>query len=112
MIITRTPFRISFFGGGTDYPNWYLDFNQSLVEQKSAYQGMAYRRAANEIENIDVAWEKVWFVGLNALTKSEERIINHLKEKDIAGCFCCRISCSPNRNTFGNFKWLHWWDFG
>lgn len=25
MIITRTPFRISFFGGGTDYPAWYLD---------------------------------------------------------------------------------------
>ena len=23
MIITRTPFRISFFGGGTDYPKWY-----------------------------------------------------------------------------------------
>jgi D-glycero-alpha-D-manno-heptose-7-phosphate kinase len=25
MIITRTPFRISFFGGGTDYPAWSLD---------------------------------------------------------------------------------------
>ena len=25
MIITRTPFRISFFGGGTDYPVWYKD---------------------------------------------------------------------------------------
>src|SRR3989339_2036546 len=24
MIITRTPHRISFFGGGTDYPSWYL----------------------------------------------------------------------------------------
>lgn len=24
MIITRTPFRISFFGGGTDYPKWYM----------------------------------------------------------------------------------------
>lgn len=24
MIICRTPFRISFFGGGTDYPEWYL----------------------------------------------------------------------------------------
>ncbi len=24
MIITRTPFRLSFFGGGTDYPDWYL----------------------------------------------------------------------------------------
>jgi len=23
MIISRTPFRISFFGGGTDYPGWY-----------------------------------------------------------------------------------------
>jgi len=23
MVITRTPFRISFFGGGTDYPLWY-----------------------------------------------------------------------------------------
>ncbi len=24
MIITRTPFRVSFFGGGTDYPAWYM----------------------------------------------------------------------------------------
>jgi D-glycero-alpha-D-manno-heptose-7-phosphate kinase len=24
MIISRTPYRISFFGGGTDYPSWYL----------------------------------------------------------------------------------------
>ena len=23
MIISRTPFRVSFFGGGTDYPGWY-----------------------------------------------------------------------------------------
>ncbi len=25
MIITRTPYRISFFGGGTDYPKWFLN---------------------------------------------------------------------------------------
>lgn len=25
MIITRTPFRISFFGGGTDYPTWFAE---------------------------------------------------------------------------------------
>ena len=25
MIISRTPFRISFFGGGTDYPAWYME---------------------------------------------------------------------------------------
>src|SRR5258707_15055844 len=23
MAISRTPYRISFFGGGTDYPDWY-----------------------------------------------------------------------------------------
>ncbi|MQG32691.1 MAG: kinase, partial [SAR202 cluster bacterium] len=25
MIISRTPFRISFFGGGSDYPGWYRE---------------------------------------------------------------------------------------
>ena len=30
MIITRTPFRISFFGGGTDYPAWFRQ-NDGLV---------------------------------------------------------------------------------
>ena len=31
MIITRTPFRISFFGGGTDYPIWYHDHGGSVL---------------------------------------------------------------------------------
>ena len=31
MIITRTPFRISFFGGGTDYPVWYRDNGGSVL---------------------------------------------------------------------------------
>src|SRR5215813_6455939 len=25
VIISRTPFRVSFFGGGTDYPAWYKE---------------------------------------------------------------------------------------
>ena len=25
MIISKTPYRISFFGGGSDYPEWYLE---------------------------------------------------------------------------------------
>ena len=25
MVISKTPYRISFFGGGTDYPTWYLE---------------------------------------------------------------------------------------
>lgn len=31
MIITRTPHRISFFGGGTDYPSWYLKHNGKVL---------------------------------------------------------------------------------
>ena len=31
MIITRTPFRISFFGGGTDFPAWYLKHGGSVI---------------------------------------------------------------------------------
>ncbi|OGN00833.1 MAG: kinase [Candidatus Yanofskybacteria bacterium RIFCSPHIGHO2_02_FULL_41_29] len=31
MIITRTPFRISFFGGGTDYPTWYKENGGSVL---------------------------------------------------------------------------------
>ena len=31
MIISRTPFRISFFGGGTDYPVWYKKHGGSVL---------------------------------------------------------------------------------
>jgi D-glycero-alpha-D-manno-heptose-7-phosphate kinase len=31
MIISRTPFRISFFGGGTDFPSWYKDNGGSVL---------------------------------------------------------------------------------
>lgn len=31
MIISRTPFRISFFGGGTDYPSWYRNHGGAVL---------------------------------------------------------------------------------
>jgi D-glycero-alpha-D-manno-heptose-7-phosphate kinase len=31
MVITRTPFRISFFGGGTDYPAWYREHGGAVL---------------------------------------------------------------------------------
>ncbi len=31
MIITRTPFRISFFGGGSDYPGWYREHGGAVL---------------------------------------------------------------------------------
>jgi D-glycero-alpha-D-manno-heptose-7-phosphate kinase len=40
VIITRTPMRISFFGGGTDYPVWYREHGGSVLSttiNKSCY---------------------------------------------------------------------------
>ena len=40
MIITRTPLRVSFFGGGTDYPVWYREYGGAVLSttiDKSCY---------------------------------------------------------------------------
>jgi len=75
---------ISFFKG---ILTWYEDFNKCLLEDNLAYQGMTYKTAANNINQIDIKWDKVWFVGLNALTKAEQSVIDSLKKKDIARVF-------------------------
>jgi D-glycero-alpha-D-manno-heptose-7-phosphate kinase len=31
MIISRTPYRISFFGGGTDYHTWYQEHGAAVL---------------------------------------------------------------------------------
>ena len=31
MIITRTPYRVSFFGGGTDYPGWFREHGGAVL---------------------------------------------------------------------------------
>ena len=31
MIISRTPYRVSFFGGGTDYPVWYEKYGGRVI---------------------------------------------------------------------------------
>ena len=31
MIITKTPYRISFFGGGSDYPEWYKKYGGMVL---------------------------------------------------------------------------------
>ncbi|HLD69233.1 MAG TPA: hypothetical protein VJA17_00550 [Candidatus Omnitrophota bacterium] len=31
MIISRTPFRVSFFGGGTDYPQWFQEHKGAVL---------------------------------------------------------------------------------
>lgn len=45
MIISKTPFRISFFGGGTDYPSWYQENKGAVLSttiDKYCYISLRY----------------------------------------------------------------------
>lgn len=48
MIIIRTPFRISFFGGGTDYPAWYNEHGGSVISTTiNKYSFLVLRKLPN-----------------------------------------------------------------
>ena len=65
----------------------YLDFTSCLINDSFAFQGIANKYAAKNISNINLEYDKVLFIGLNALTESEHKIIDFLREKDIARVF-------------------------
>ncbi len=66
---------------------WYEVFRNKLLDEGLAYQGMAYRQAAEHIHLQSIPNKEVWFVGLNALTTAEKRIIQHLKDVGKAKLF-------------------------
>lgn len=61
MIISRTPFRISFFGGGTDYPAWYRsNGGQVLATTIDKYCYLTCRYLPPFFEHrISVAYSKI-----------------------------------------------------
>ena len=65
----------------------HTNFNHSLLAEGVAYQGLSYRIASEKVYKSKFSDKKIWFVGLNALTKSEESVINYFKEKNIARIF-------------------------
>lgn len=68
---------------------YYKELTETLIEKKQAYRGMAYRLAAQAIENgyQDKEVHKYVFFGFNALNKAEEQIITRLIEKERAEIF-------------------------
>ena len=65
MIIVRAPYRVSFFGGGCDFPSWYKDHGGAVLtstldkycyislRQMPAYLGTKYRVIWSEFEKCD-----------------------------------------------------------
>jgi len=68
MIITRTPLRVSFFGGGTDYPVWYREYGGAVLSttiDKCCY--ITCRRLPPFFEyHSRVSYSKVENVSINA----------------------------------------------
>ena len=61
MIISRTPFRISFFGGGTDYPVWYHENRGAVLSttiDKYCYITCWYLPPFFEYTN-RIVWSKI-----------------------------------------------------
>ena len=58
MIISRTPFRISFFGGGTDFPQWYNNNSGKVIS--TTKRGVLTRSGIFKIHGERSAWEKHW----------------------------------------------------
>jgi ATP-dependent helicase/nuclease subunit B len=66
----------------------YTSFREHLTDNKLAYQGLAYRIVAEELKadpehfiEAKIGWDKVIFVGFNALNKAEEVLITELKKQ-------------------------------
>jgi len=70
---------LAFFHKLNDY---YQYFTQRILSQNTAYNGLAYRYVAENIQELmqEQHWNKLIFAGFNALTLSEEKIIRSLYE--------------------------------
>ncbi len=65
---------------------YYEQLNHRLLAQKKAYNGMGYRKVADNIEQYadQMRGEKIYFVGFNALSGCEEHIIKTFVQRGIA----------------------------
>ncbi len=61
MIISRTPYRISLFGGGTDYPSYYLKYGGEVLSSTiNKYVFVTCRHLPNFFnQNIRISYSKV-----------------------------------------------------
>ena len=61
MIISKTPYRISFFGGGTDYPHWYNKYEGEVISATiDKYIYITARELPNFFEhNFRIVYSKI-----------------------------------------------------
>lgn len=88
--LTDTPGTLRYFKLFENLQTAYYALHERLLAQGLAYRGMAYRKLAKEVDKLvrdNPIYEKVYFVGFNALSQSEERIVKVLTEANKAEVF-------------------------
>ena len=86
MIITKTPYRISFFGGGSDYPSWYNKYSGSVLStsiDKHIYITCRFLPKFFD-HKYRIVWSKIENVQNIKDIKHPivKNLLNHLKIKD------------------------------
>ncbi|MBO5225748.1 MAG: PD-(D/E)XK nuclease family protein [Parabacteroides sp.] len=65
----------------------YNEFRETLAAENKGYEGMIFREVVEQLEQNtcrDLPYEKIVFVGLNALSVAEERFLIQLQKQGIA----------------------------
>ena len=85
MIITKTPYRISFFGGGSDYPSWYKKNGGAVLSTTiNKYIYISCRFSPNYFrQKYRIVWRKIENVKkINEINhKAVRELLKHLKIK-------------------------------
>ena len=79
--IAETPGTTRYFKLFENLHTAYKALHRRLTKQGLAYRGMAYRLLARNVKSLigdSLAYERVYFVGFNALSRAEEQIIKVL----------------------------------
>ncbi len=102
MIITRTPYRISFFGGGSDYPEWFTEHDGAVlgatinkycwisVRPRSQF-GPRYKVIYSQVEECD-SIDQIKHPAVRAC----------LRDLEIDGCEIYHTSDLPARSGIGS----------
>ena len=80
-----SPFQRSYLEFYHSLYKYYSEFRTRLEQQHKAYGGMAYRHVAENIATLadGCRYEKIYFVGFNALSECEKRIIKEYRNRGI-----------------------------
>jgi hypothetical protein len=85
----------------------YVDLRDSLNAENRGYEGMIFREVVEQLEkdtSCKLPYEKVVFVGLNALSVSEERFLLQLQKRGIADFYwdyeSQKVTDSDNRASY------------